>query len=166
MKLIVQIPCYNEEQTLPQTYADIPKEIEGIDEVEVLIIDDGSTDNTIRVARQLGVNHIVINKQNMGLAKSFRRGVDECLRQGADFIVNTDGDNQYAGLEYSQTVLSRCWTVKPTLSLVTERLIKLPTFPEIRDSCNGLAVVSSESWQVTVYLIRSVVFVPSQENLR
>lgn len=104
MKLIVQIPCYNEEQTLPQTYADIPKEIDGIDKVEVLIIDDGSNDNTVAVARKLGVDHIVINKQNMGLAKSFRRGVDECLRQGADIIVNTDGDNQYAGWDIPKLV--------------------------------------------------------------
>lgn len=97
MKLIIQIPCLNEEQTLPQTYSDLPKEIEGIDKIEVLIIDDGSTDNTIAVAKELGIEHIVVNKQNMGLARSFRRGIDECLRQGADIIVNTDGDNQYAG---------------------------------------------------------------------
>jgi glycosyltransferase involved in cell wall biosynthesis len=104
MKLIVQIPCYNEEKTLPQTYADIPKNIEGIDKVEVLIIDDGSFDKTIEVAKSLGVDHIVINKQNMGLARSFRRGIDECLRQGADIIVNTDGDNQYAGWDIPKLV--------------------------------------------------------------
>jgi glycosyltransferase involved in cell wall biosynthesis len=97
MKLIVQIPCYNEEKTLTQTFNDIPKTIEGFEKVEVLIIDDGSTDRTIEVAKSLGVDHIVINKQNMGLARSFRKGVEECLRQGADVIVNTDGDNQYAG---------------------------------------------------------------------
>jgi glycosyltransferase involved in cell wall biosynthesis len=97
MKLIVQIPCYNEEKTLTQTFNDIPKTIEGFEQVEVLIIDDGSTDRTIEVAKSLGVDHIVINKQNMGLARSFRKGVEECLRQGADVIVNTDGDNQYAG---------------------------------------------------------------------
>lgn len=104
MKLIVQIPCYNEEHTLPQTYADIPKEIEGIDEIEVLIIDDGSSDKTVEVAKKLGVNHIVINKGNMGLARSFRRGIEECLRQGADIIVNTDGDNQYAGWDIAKLV--------------------------------------------------------------
>ena len=104
MKLIIQIPCLNEEKTLPQTYHDLPKQIEGIDEIEVLIIDDGSTDNTIGVAKELGINHIVINKQNMGLARSFRRGIDECLRQGADIIVNTDGDNQYAGWEIPKLI--------------------------------------------------------------
>jgi glycosyltransferase involved in cell wall biosynthesis len=104
MKLIIQIPCLNEEQTLPQTYHDLPTEIEGIDEIEVLIIDDGSTDNTIGVARELGIDHIVVNKQNMGLARSFRRGIDECLRQGADIIVNTDGDNQYAGWEIPKLI--------------------------------------------------------------
>ena len=104
MKLIVQIPCYNEEHTLPLTYADIPKEIDGIDEIEVLIIDDGSDDKTIETARKLGVDHIVINKQNIGLAKTFRRGIDECLKLGADIIVNTDGDNQYAGWDIPKLV--------------------------------------------------------------
>lgn len=102
MKLIIQIPCYNEEKTLPQTYHDLPTSIEGIDEIEVLIIDDGSSDKTIEVAKSLGVNHIVVNKKNMGLARSFRRGIEECLKQGADIIVNTDGDNQYAGWDISK----------------------------------------------------------------
>jgi glycosyltransferase involved in cell wall biosynthesis len=97
MKLIVQIPCFNEEETLPATFADIPKQIEGIDQIEVLIIDDGSFDNTNEIAKKIGVDHILINKKNIGLARSFRRGIDECLKQGADIIVNTDGDNQYAG---------------------------------------------------------------------
>ncbi len=97
MKLIVQIPCFNEEETLPQTVADIPRTIDGIDSVEILIIDDGSTDRTIEVAREIGVDHIVINKNNKGLARTFRRGLDRCLALGADIIVNTDGDNQYAG---------------------------------------------------------------------
>ena len=104
MKLIVQIPCYNEEETLPQTYADIPKEIEGIDKVEVLIIDDGSTDRTVEVAKELGIDHIVINKKNIGLARTFRKGVEACLRAGADIIVNTDGDNQYAGWDIPKLV--------------------------------------------------------------
>ncbi|MGZ8165997.1 MAG: glycosyltransferase family 2 protein, partial [Methylobacter sp.] len=97
MKLIVQIPCYNEEHTLPETIADIPRQIDGIDQVELLIIDDGSTDRTVEVAKELGVDHIIVNKQNLGLARTFRKGLEECLKRGADIIVNTDGDNQYYG---------------------------------------------------------------------
>jgi len=104
LKLIVQIPCYNEEHTLPETIGDIPREIPGIAVVELLIIDDGSTDRTVEVARQLGVDHIVHNTKNMGLARSFRRGVDACLKAGADIIVNTDGDNQYAGWDIPKLV--------------------------------------------------------------
>jgi glycosyltransferase involved in cell wall biosynthesis len=99
MKLIVQIPCFNEEATLPETVRDIPRVIEGVDRVEILIIDDGSTDRTVEVAREIGVDHIVRNKNNQGLARTFRTGLDACLRLGADVIVNTDGDNQYCGAD-------------------------------------------------------------------
>jgi glycosyltransferase involved in cell wall biosynthesis len=104
MKLIVQIPCYNEEETLPATFNDIPKKIDGVDQVEILIIDDGSTDKTIEVAKALGVHHIVINKNNRGLARTFRTGLNECLKLGADIIVNTDGDNQYAGWDIPKLI--------------------------------------------------------------
>jgi glycosyltransferase involved in cell wall biosynthesis len=104
MKLIVQIPCYNEEETLPDTFNDIPKTIYGIDVVEIMIIDDGSTDKTIEVAKALGVHHIVINKNNRGLARTFRTGLNECLKLGADIIVNTDGDNQYAGWDIPKLI--------------------------------------------------------------
>ncbi|AGH46319.1 glycosyltransferase family 2 protein [Paraglaciecola psychrophila] len=104
MKLIVQIPCFNEEETLPATFNDIPKQIEGVDVVEILIIDDGSTDKTIEVAKALGVHHIVINKNNRGLARTFRTGLNECLKLGADIIVNTDGDNQYAGWDIPKLI--------------------------------------------------------------
>lgn len=97
MKLIVQIPCYNEEKTLPFTLGDIPRKIEGVDETEILIVDDGSTDRTLEVAKELGVDHIVRNTCNKGLARTFFVGLDACLRLGADIIVNTDGDNQYKG---------------------------------------------------------------------
>lgn len=97
IKVIIQIPCYNEEQTLPITLADLPTQIDGVDVIETLIIDDGSSDDTLRVAREAGVNHIIRNKRNMGLARSFRRGIEACLAAGADIIINTDGDNQYVG---------------------------------------------------------------------
>jgi glycosyltransferase involved in cell wall biosynthesis len=104
MKLIVQIPCFNEEQTLPGTVADIPRRIDGIDTVEILVIDDGSTDGTVETARAIGVDHIISNTINQGLARTFRRGLDECLRLGADIIVNTDGDNQYAGWDIPKLI--------------------------------------------------------------
>lgn len=95
MKLIVQIPCFNEEQTLPQTVADIPRRMEGVDEVEILIIDDGSTDRTAELANSLGVDHVVSHPKNYGLARAFMTGLRACIERGADIIVNTDADNQY-----------------------------------------------------------------------
>jgi glycosyltransferase involved in cell wall biosynthesis len=97
MKLIIQIPCFNEEATLPATLADLPREIEGIEEVEWLVIDDGSTDRTVEVAREHGVDHIVRLTNNKGLAAGFQAGLDASLKLGADIIVNTDADNQYFG---------------------------------------------------------------------
>jgi glycosyltransferase involved in cell wall biosynthesis len=97
MKLIVQIPCLNEEATLPATLRDIPRDIPGIDQVEVLIIDDGCSDRTVEVARSLGVHHVVRFPANRGLGYAFAAGIDQSLALGADIIVNTDGDNQYFG---------------------------------------------------------------------
>ena len=94
MKIFVQIPCLNEEKTLPLVLSTIPKKINGRD-VEVLIIDDGSNDKTVEIAKEHGVQHFVIHKQNMGLARSFQDGVNYALAHGADIVVNTDGDNQY-----------------------------------------------------------------------
>ncbi len=99
MKLIIQIPCYNEAQTLPQTFADLPKQLPGIDTIEYLVIDDGSHDDTVAVARALGVHHIVKQPRNLGLAQAFANGLEASILQGADIIVNTDADNQYAGTE-------------------------------------------------------------------
>jgi glycosyltransferase involved in cell wall biosynthesis len=95
IKLIVQVPCYNEEATLPLVINSIPKFIPGVDEVETMIIDDGSEDKTVKIARKLGVHHIIKNKGNKGLAATFATGLHEALKRGADIIVNTDGDNQY-----------------------------------------------------------------------
>jgi glycosyltransferase involved in cell wall biosynthesis len=95
MKLIIQIPCLNEEETLPVTLRDLPREVPGFEEVEWLVIDDGSTDRTVEVAKALGVDHIVRLTNNKGLASGFQAGLDAALKLGADVIVNTDADNQY-----------------------------------------------------------------------
>ena len=99
MKLIIQIPCLNESETLAIALAELPREVAGFDSVEWLIIDDGSTDNTAEVARQNGVHHVVRHPVNRGLAVGFMSGLDACLRLGADVIVNTDADNQYCGAD-------------------------------------------------------------------
>jgi glycosyltransferase involved in cell wall biosynthesis len=95
MKLIIQIPCFDEEETLPLTLADLPREVPGFDVVEWLVIDDGSRDRTAEVARSLGVDHVVQHRRNRGLAAAFLTGLDTALHAGADVIVNTDADNQY-----------------------------------------------------------------------
>ena len=95
MKLIIQIPCYNEAETLEIALNDLPEKLDGVDSIEYLIINDGSKDDTVEVAKNWGVHHVVSFTQNKGLAKGFMAGLDECLRQGADIIVNTDADNQY-----------------------------------------------------------------------
>ena len=97
MKLIIQIPCHNEADTLPAVLAEIPREIAGISHIETLVIDDGSSDDTAAVAASLGVTHIARHPRNLGLARAFQTGLDTCLRLGADIIVNSDGDNQYPG---------------------------------------------------------------------
>lgn len=104
MKLIIQIPCYNEEESLPRTFAELPRQIDGIDSIEYLIINDGSTDGTVKVGRELGIHHVVSFKQNKGLARGFMAGIDACLRLGADIIVNTDADNQYNGDDINKLV--------------------------------------------------------------
>ena len=104
MKLIIQIPCYNEAETLEIALNDLPKHIDGIDEIEYLIINDGSKDNTVEVAKKWGVHYVVNFKRNKGLAKGFMAGLNECLKQGADIIVNTDADNQYCGEDIEKLV--------------------------------------------------------------
>ncbi len=104
MKLIIQIPCYNEEETLHIAVGDLPKAIDGIDEIEYLIINDGSQDNTVEAARKCGVHHIVGYSKNKGLATAFMTGIDACLRLGADIIVNTDADNQYCGEDIEKLI--------------------------------------------------------------
>ena len=104
MKLIIQIPCYNEEVALPVTLSQLPLKIEGIDEIEVLISDDGSTDRTIEIAKEYGVNHIVTTTHHRGLAKTFMAGIQRALIEGADIIVNTDADNQYCAEDIEKII--------------------------------------------------------------
>lgn len=104
MKLIIQIPCYNEAETLAIALGALPREVEGFNKVEWLIINDGSTDKTVQVAKECGVDHIVNFKHNQGLAKGFMAGLNECLKQGADVIVNTDADNQYEAADIPKLV--------------------------------------------------------------
>ena len=104
MKLIIQIPCFNEAETLEVTLNDLPKHIDGIDEIEYLIIDDGSHDNTAEVAKKWGVHYVVRFRRNKGLAKGFMAGLNACLKNGADIIVNTDADNQYCGADIETLV--------------------------------------------------------------
>jgi len=104
VKLIIQIPCLNEEETLTATLNDLPREIEGVDVIETLIIDDGSTDNTVAVAHQQGVDHILQLTNNKGLAKAFIYGINHALKLGADIIVNTDADNQYCAQDIPELI--------------------------------------------------------------
>ena len=107
VKLIIQIPCLNEADSLPTVLADLPTHIPGIDQIEVLVIDDGSTDGTGNAAASLGVHYIIRHKQWQGLARAFQVGLDECLRQGANIIVNTDADNQYPAHYIADPALRR-----------------------------------------------------------
>ncbi|MHC4876860.1 MAG: glycosyltransferase family 2 protein, partial [Planctomycetota bacterium] len=109
MKLIIQIPCYNEETTLPGTLADLPRELPGIDVIEWLVIDDGSADRTVEVAEQCGVDHVVRLPGHQGLARGFMAGIQACLARGADIIVNTDADNQYCADDIEKLVEPVLW---------------------------------------------------------
>ena len=104
MKLIVQIPCYNEAETLPAALAGLPHAIAGVDCIETLVVDDGSDDDTVAVARSLGVDHVLVHRRNQGLAQAFQTGLDMALRLGADIVVNTDGDNQYPAGEIPKLI--------------------------------------------------------------
>ncbi len=116
MKLIIQIPCFNEEASLPVALADLPKTVEGFDEVEWLIVDDGSSDNTAAVAEDNGVQHVVRHVHNQGLARAFMTGLEACVNHGADVIVNTDADNQYNAADIESLV-------KPILEQRAEMVI-------------------------------------------
>jgi glycosyltransferase involved in cell wall biosynthesis len=163
-KLIVQIPCYNEEKTLPQTIRDIPRQIDGIDRVEILVIDDGSTDRTTEIARKIGVDHIVKNICNKGLAQTFMIGLDACLRLGADVIVNTDGDNQYHGWDIPKLVApilegkadvvigdrethnsDHIKRTKKKLHQIGSMIVRLLSSTDVRDGVSGFRAFSRQA---------------------
>ena len=104
MKLVIQIPCYNEERSLPVVLKSLPEHIDGIDEIEVVVIDDGSTDNTVETAKQLGVKHLAVLSPNRGLAKAFIGGLEKSLEIGPEIIVNTDADNQNDAADIEQLI--------------------------------------------------------------
>lgn len=164
MKLIVQIPCHNEEETLPQTVADIPRLIAGVDKVEILIIDDCCTDRTVEVAREIGVDHIVQNKTQRGLAGTFRAGIDACLHHGADIIVNTDGDNQYAGSDIPRLIqpvldgtadivvgdrqtssIAEFSAIKKRLQTIGSAVIRKASGLDVPDAVSGFRAISRDA---------------------
>ena len=143
MKLIIQIPCYNEAETLPKTLADLPARIAGVEVIETLVVDDGSTDGTAQVARQEGVDHIVRLPKHRGLAAAFAKGLDACLEQGADLIVNTDADNQYPGRDISRLV-EPILNGRAGLVIGDRRVRQTPLFSPLKRQLQGLG-----SWVVS-----------------
>jgi glycosyltransferase involved in cell wall biosynthesis len=161
LKLIIQIPCLNERETLPATIADLPRHIDGIDEIEVLIIDDGSSDGTAEVAREIGLHHVVRFPQNRGLAAAFMAGIDASLRLGADVIVNTDADNQYRGSDIAALVkpivdgradfvigdrqterIAHFSPIKKLLQRWGSRLVRTLSATDVTDSPSGFRAIS------------------------
>ncbi len=164
MKLVVQIPCLNEEETLPLVFARMPQEIPGIDQIEYLVIDDGCTDGTVEVARRLGVRHFVHHTRNMGLGQSFQDGALKALEMGADILVNTDGDNQYPSERIADLVgpilhgmadivvadrqthqIEDFSPVKKKLQKMGSRVVNLAASTELPDAASGFRAYSRES---------------------
>ena len=171
MKLFIQIPCLNEEKTLPDVLKGIPESIPGIDKIEILVIDDGSSDKTVKKAKKHGVKHILKLGTNRGLAYAFMSGVNYCLEHGADIVVNTDGDNQYFGADIEKLVLpiledtadmvvgSRpIWkhkefsAVKKFFQLLGSRTLRLISKTKIKDAPSGFRAMSRKAcMQLYVY---------------
>ena len=164
MKLIVQIPCYNEAQTLPLVIASLPRQIGGIDCIETLIIDDGSNDGTSEVARSLGVTYVLRNKRNLGLAFSFRKAIDAALHNGADIIVNLDGDNQYKASEIPALIqpildgradmvvgdrrtdtISEFSSLKKLLQKLGSAVVRKLSDTQVRDTTSGFRAFSRDA---------------------
>ena len=164
MKLVIQIPCFNEEQTLPQTIRDLPKSIPGIDVIEILVVDDGSTDRTVEVARSCGVRHILSLGTNRGLGRAFSKGLEKAVLLGADVVVNTDADNQYVGadvaklvepiLQHHADMVVGCRPIishpefsplKKTLQLLGSWTLRLLSKTSVRDAASGFRAFSREA---------------------
>jgi len=164
MKLIIQIPCYNEEATLAVALAALPRQVEGFDQVEWLIIDDGSSDATRRVAADNGVDHIVGFTKNQGLAKAFMLGLDACIRRGADVIVNTDADNQYRASDIPRLVrpildgkadmvigerpisqIEHFSPIKKQLQRLGSRVVRIASGANVADAPSGFRAISRET---------------------
>jgi glycosyltransferase involved in cell wall biosynthesis len=163
-KLIIQIPCFNEEETLPITLRDLPRELPGVDCIEWLIIDDGSSDRTVEVARSNGVDHVVKHIHNLGLARAFMTGLDACLQLGADIIVNTDADNQYLAADIPNLIapilsgkaqmvigarpidaIQHFSAIKKLLQKLGSWLIQLLSFVDAPDAPSGFRAFSRDA---------------------
>lgn len=164
MKLVIQIPCYNEEDNLTQTLAELPKKFEGIDEIQVLIIDDGSQDNTITVAKNNGIDNFVILPKNLGLAKAFLAGISKALDMEADIVVNTDADNQYCADDIEKLIrpiiearadivigarpiqkIKSFSPVKKLLQKLGSWIMRLVSSTEIQDATSGFRAFSRDA---------------------
>ncbi len=163
-KLIIQMPCYNEEKTLPVALADLPREVAGFDVVEWLLIDDGCTDNSVQVAREYGVDHFVRFNKNKGLAKGFMAGIDQCLKLGADVIVNTDADNQYRASDIPKLVdpilegaadivvgsrpiddIDHFSPLKKMLQKIGSKVVRLVSNTKVKDVTSGFRAMSRDA---------------------
>lgn len=164
MKLIIQIPCYNEEGTIGVTLGDLPREMEGFDSVEWLIIDDGSKDGTVEAARKAGADHVVRLSRNRGLAVAFAAGLDACLKLGADVIINTDGDNQYKAEDIPKLVepvisgsadmvigarpistTEHFSPLKKTLQKMGSAVVRLASRTDVADAPSGFRAMSRDA---------------------
>ncbi len=171
MKLIIQIPCYNEAETLAQALAELPRDVTGFDVVEWLIVDDGSTDATSEIAREQGVDHVVRHKMNLGLARAFMTGLEACIRNGADVIVNTDADNQYEAGDIPKLVepildgraelvvgarpieqIAHFSPIKKLLQRLGSAVVRMVSRTDIPDAPSGFRAISrSAAMQLNVF---------------
>ncbi len=171
MKLIIQIPCYNEEEALPVTLSYLPRELDGISKIERLVIDDGSTDDTVDVAKSHGVDHIIRHTKNLGLARAFSTGLDKCIELGADIIVNTDADNQYCADDIQSLLgpilsgqaeivigtrsisdIKHFSTIKKILQRIGSWVVRLASNTDIPDAPSGFRAISrNAAMQLNVF---------------